>query len=333
MKINARRAVVVALGVILAGVGGWKLYGSLRKPRRAASELVAVREGPIENTVDATGSVAPLNRVEIKPPISGRIEKLVAEEGQKVQAGQVLAWMSSSDRAAILDAARARGPEELAKWQDSYKPTPIIAPLSGVVILRNVVVGQTVDAATVLYAMSDTLVVVAQVDESDIGRIHMAMPARVTLDSYPDRPVEGAVFEMLSEGKNVSNVIQYGVKVKVSPVPAYFRSQMTANVSFIVQRKPKALLIPASAVREAPGGGKQVMVPAGKGEPPVAREIKTGVESGESVEVLEGLAAGERVVVARARYIPQQGPQTSPLTMGGRPSSPSGQAPRSRKGQ
>jgi macrolide-specific efflux system membrane fusion protein len=216
----------------------------------------------------------------------------------------------------------------MKKWQDAYKPTPIVAPLSGVVILRNVVVGQTVDSPNVLFAMSDELVVIAQVDESDIGRIHEGMTARITLDSYPDKAVEGKVFDILYEGKNVSNVIQYNVKIKVAPVPAFFRSQMTANVSFIIERKPKALLIPAAAVREMGGGVKQVMVPTAPGKPPESREIKTGVESGESVEVLSGLEAGDKVVVARARYVPQQGPQSSPLMMGGRPSGPSGQAPK-----
>src|SRR6185369_15253119 len=101
------------------------------------------------------------NRVEIKPPISGRIEQLLVEEGQKVQAGQILAWMSSTDRAAILDAARAQGPEVFAKWQDDYKPTPVVSPLSGVVILRNVVVGQTVDSSIVVYALADVLMAYA----------------------------------------------------------------------------------------------------------------------------------------------------------------------------
>ena len=325
---------IVSVVLVCAALGGaaYALKKTLGKPKRPAADVIPVKQGPIENTVDATGSVAPLNRVEIKPPISGRIEQLVVEEGDRVKAGQVLAWMSSSDRAAILDAARAQGPEELKHWQDAYKPTPIVAPLSGVVILRGVVVGQTVDPATVLYAMSDQLVVVAQVDESDVGRVHLDMPARITLDSYPDKPVEGKVFDILYEGKNVSNVIQYGVKIKVSPVPAFFRSQMTANVSFIVQRKPNALLIPAAAVRDLPGGSKQVMMPGGEGQQPVAREIQTGVESGDSVEVVEGLSAGDKVLVARKRYVPQQGPQTSPLTMGGRPSSPSGQAPRKKGG-
>lgn len=321
---------IAAACAVLAGAG-WGLYKTLRKPKRPKADVVTVREGAIENTVDATGSVAPLNRVEIKPPISGRIEQLVVDEGDSVKAGQVLAWMSSSDRAAILDAARAQGPEELKHWQDAYKPTPIVAPLSGVVILRNVVVGQTVDPSTVLYAMSDTLVVIAQVDESDIGHVRMGMPARITLDAYPDRPVEGKVFDILYEGKNVSNVIQYGVKIKVQPVPRFFRSQMTANISFIVERKPQATLIPAAAVKDLPGGGRQVLVPGPEGEPPVAKDIKTGLESGESVEVLEGLEPGDKVLVARTRYVPQRGPESSPLMMGGKRGSgaqPSGQAPR-----
>lgn len=316
----------------LAAAGGffaWKSCGG--KPARKGGEVVVVREGPIENTVDATGSVVALNRVEIKPPIAGRMEQLLVDEGARVKAGQIMAWMSSSDRAAILDAARAQGPEELKHWQDAYKPTPIVAPLSGAVILRNFVVGQTVDNS-VLYAIADTLIILAQVDESDIGRIHEGMPVRITLDSYPDRVVQGKVFDILFEGRNVSNVIQYYVKIKVEPVPEYFRSQMTANVSFIIEKKPKALLIPSSAVRDAGGGVKQVMVPSGEGEPPVSREIKTGVESGESVEVLSGLEAGDKVLVARARYVPQQGPQSSPLTMGGRPSGPSGQAPKQKRG-
>lgn len=311
---------LLVVGILLiaggAGYGLWSWLGTSGKPKRSFDAVVA-KEGPIESTVDATGSVLPLNRVEIKPPIGGRVEQLLVEEGQRVQAGQILAWMSSSDRAAILDAARAQGPEELKRWQDVYKPTPIVAPLSGVVILRNVVVGQQVDAGTVLFAMSDKLVVVAQVDESDVGRVRRGMPAKITLDSFPDRSVEGKVFDILFEGKNVSNVIQYGVKVAVEPVPEWFRSQMTANVSFVLSRKANAVLVPAAAVRES-GGAKQVLVPGAPGAAPQTKTVRTGVESGDMVEILEGLSAGDKVLIARARYVPQQGVQSSPLTMGGR---------------
>src|SRR5262249_847261 len=162
----------------------------------------------------------------IKPPIGGRIEKLLVDEGDRVSAGQILGWMSSTDRAAIMDAARSQGPEELKHWEDSYKPTPIVAPLAGTLLLRNVVVGQTVDPTTVIYAMSDKLIVKADVDETDIGRVRLGMAARVTLDSYPNEPINGTVFQILYEGVNTSNVITYGVKIEPKSVPPFFRSQM-----------------------------------------------------------------------------------------------------------
>ena len=326
---NAFRTLTAA--ALVAAVGGAAWFGCKKKPAQKAVRTVKAEIGPIEATVEATGSVAPLNRVEIKPPIAGRIERLLVDEGARVKEGQILAWMSSSDRAAILDAARAKGPEELKHWEDAYKATPIIAPLSGVIILNNVVVGQTVDPSVVIYAMSDKLIVIGQVDESDIGRVHIGMPARITLDAYPNRATDGKVFDILYEGKNVSNVITYGVKVSANKTPDFFRSQMTANISFIVKRKEDALLIPAVAVKETSDGLKQVSV-LGPGGVPMTKEVKTGIETDEKVEVVEGLSEGDKVVLASAKYVPQQPPATSPLTMGGRPGSANfGQAPKPRK--
>lgn len=318
--------------LIILSAGIWALTKSSSHPKRGIERVATATEGSIEESVEATGSVSPLNRVEIKPPIQGRIEKLLFDEGDTTKAGHILAWMSSSDRAAILDAARAKSLEELRHWEDAYKPTPIVAPLSGVIILRNVVVGQTVDPSTILFAMSDSLIVTAQVDESDIGKIHVGMPARITLDAYSDRSVEGKVFDILYEGKNVSNVIQYGVKIRPLQVPSYYRSQMTANVSFIVNKKDHAILVPAKAVRENTDGTKQVLVPGPNGKP-VPQEVKTGIESEERIEIISGLASGDKVLLMQGRYIPQQAPQSSPLTFGGRSqsSSNSGQAPRPRR--
>jgi HlyD family secretion protein len=204
-----------------------------------------------------------------------------------------------------------------------------VAPQSGVIILNNVVEGQTIDPTVVIYAMSDVLIVVGQVDESDIGRIHVGMPARVVLDSYPDKKDQAKVFDILYEGKNVSNVIQYSVKLKLDKVPAYYRSQMTANISFIVKRKAKALLVPASAVREK-DGAKQVLVPNPEpGGRDIWREVKTGIENDTSVEIVSGLAEGDTVLIRQARYVPQAAPASSPLTQSpGRPGGPSGAAPR-----
>ncbi len=301
----------------LLAVAAWYSLTHLVKRRPVELPSVTVTEGPIEQAVASTGTVAPLNRVEIKPPISGRIEKILIDEGRKVKSGEVLAWMSSSDRAAILDAARSQGPAASKHWEDAYKPTPIAAPLSGIIILKNVVVGQTVDPSSILFAMSDHLIVMAQVDESDIGHIHAGMTAWITLDAYPNEKVEGAVTDILYEGKNVSNVITYGVKVKPLKTPAFFRSEMTANISFIISKKDKALLLPLTAVQDVADGDKQVNV-AGPDGKPMLRSIKTGLENNEKTEIVSGLALGEKVLITNAKYAPQQGAKASPLTSGRR---------------
>jgi multidrug efflux pump subunit AcrA (membrane-fusion protein) len=155
------------------------------------------------------------------------------------------------------------------------------------------------------------------------------MPSRITLDSYPDKKDQAKVFDILYEGKNVSNVIQYQVKIKLDKIPSYYRSQMTANISFILNRKEKALLVPAGAVRDK-DGVKQVLTPSPEpGGKDVWREVKTGIENDTSVEILSGLAAGDTVLIRQARYVPQVAAASSPLTMGGaRPGGPSGAAPR-----
>ena len=314
-----KRAIIAVLVVAAVGGGIWKWQsssGASGRGRAGGGKTVAAEVGPIEQSIDATGSVLPLNRVEIKPPVSGRIDQLLVEEGDHVKQSQLVAWISSSDRNAILDAARAQGPEQLKKWEDAYKPTAVFASLPGEVILKNVVPGQAVDAGTVLYAVADTLIVTASVDESDIGKVRIGQSARIRLDSFPEESVEGKVFDILYEGKNVSNVITYGVKVRPVKVPPFFRSQMTANVSFLIRRKEDAVLVPAAAVKDGANGKRVVSVPGADGKPET-REVKTGIETDEKIEIVEGLAEGDKVLLAQGKYVAQKAPESSPLSFTG----------------
>lgn len=313
-----KKGLFLVVALLLLGGGLYAYLSAKNKAKRSdrGTQTVQAHVGSIEDTVEATGEVMPLNRVEIKPPIGGRIEKLLVDEGARVSSGQILGWMSSTDRAAILDAARSQGPEELKHWEDTYKPTPIVAPLAGTIILRNVVVGQTVDATTVIYAMSDKLIVKADVDETDIGRVKLGMASVITLDSYPNEPIQGTVFQILYEGINTSNVITYGVKIEPKTVPPFFRSQMTANISLIANKKDNVVLLPEAALQPSPSGERQVMVPGPDGKP-VARTVLVGLETGDQAEITSGVSDGEQVLIMRKRYAPQQAASQSPLVMGG----------------
>ena len=131
-----RKWVVAIVSLVVVGA-----IAGVIVSRRNATPVTSYREAPvkrgkIEVSVVSTGVVQPENRLEIKPPIAGRVEQVLTREGQKVRKGQILAWMSSNERAALLDAARAKGPEEVARWEELYRATPILAPISGTIILR-----------------------------------------------------------------------------------------------------------------------------------------------------------------------------------------------------
>lgn len=279
--------------LVLAGAGVW---WTKRTPAGPAHREVMVTRDTLQSSILTTGDVRPRNRLLIKPPIAGRAESILVREGDAVKKGQILAWMSSTERAALLDAARAKGSDEVARWEDLYKPTPLVAPVAGLVIARNVEPGQTVTAADAVLIMSDRLILKAQVDETDVGQVRLGQPVRVVLDAYPREPLRGRVEHIAFEAKTVNNVTIYEVDVLPEDVPAFMRSGMTANLTFRVAERENTLVLPVSAVKGV-GDAARVLIPVAGGAAE-ERAVRTGLSDGKRVEILEGLAEGDRVLVA-----------------------------------
>lgn len=305
------KKIIISAIVVAFVSAGIYFFSRPEKNEAKKYEQAIASFGLIKEFVETTGQIQPLNRVEILPPSSGRIEKIFIEEGTNVKAGDILALMSSQDRVAILDSARAMGEKEYQEWQDTYKPIKIIAPIDGRVILRNIVEGQTVGASTVLFAMSDMLITVASIDESDIGKIKVGQLAFITLDAYPDITVKGRVFQILDEGHNNSNVIIYKVKMKMENTPSFFKSQMTANIKIMVSSGRKALLIPSSAVIYSKDGKTYVITGFDKKGQPLQKEIKIGLENEGKTEVKQGIEDGEKIFFEVRTYKAQSRDETS----------------------
>lgn len=282
---------------------------------------IPVKRGTIDVTILATGTVAPENRLEIKPPIAGRVEQVLSDEGDEVKQGQVLGWMSSTERAALLDAARARGPAELKRWEEFYNPTPILAPIDGTIILKNVQQGQTFAGTDALFVMSDRLTVKAQVDETDIAQVSLKQNAKITLDAYPQKEFPAHVDKIAYDATTVNNVTTYIIDVLPDQPPEVLRSGMTANVNFLVDSKPDVLLIPSEAVKKKEGK-TTVLLKQGRGKP-MEREVTTGLNDGKKTEVVSGLAEGDTVLVAQFKA-GGAGQNASPFSPMGRPRSGGG---------
>lgn len=259
-----------------------------------------VSSANIKEIIDTTGEVSALNRVEIKPSVAGRVDSLLVNEGDTVKKGQVLAYLSSSDRVAILDAVRANPDENLSDWENTYKSTPVISPMNGKIILRNVVEGQTISTSDILFALADELIVVASVDEADIGKIKNGQNAQITLDAYKDVTINGKVFQILEEGQNVSNVITYYVKIRPTKTPDFFKSLMTANIDITVSEKKNVAVIPWDSFQEDENGNTYVLT--GDNMQQTKHFIKTGILDGDNIEVVSGLAVGDKILIKRDNY-------------------------------
>lgn len=281
--------------LMAAVISAMLLPGCSGGAREASSIVLPVRD-TVTKYISTTGTVKPKNRLEINPTIAGRVESVLVVEGQHVNRGQTMAWMSSTERASLIDAARTQGDKELKYWESVYRPTPVVAPISGTVIVRSIEPGQTVTTSTVMLVLADRLVVKANVDETDIGSVKLGMRAELSLDSYPDVKVSGKVHHIAYESTVTNNVTMYVVDIAPDTIPQVFRSGMSATINIIETEKPNALLVPMSAVTME-GNYNYVLVETGKGAQPRRQNVTLGIVDNTMVEIVSGLTGNERLVV------------------------------------
>jgi membrane fusion protein, macrolide-specific efflux system len=292
--------------------------------RTATSEeetkVISPFMGSIRNIISTTGTVQPQNRLEIKPPLSGRIESVLVNEGDKVKVGQTLAMMSSIERAALLDSARAQGEEALKYWQEAYKPIPLIAPIDGEIIVRAVEPGQTITSSDAVLVISDRLIVRAQVDETDVGKVQLGQKASISLDAYPNTKIKAVVQHIYYESKIVNNVTMYEVDMIPDEVPAFFRSGMNANIDIMEKDKENILLIPIDAV-SSEKDGKYVFISQGAGKESKLHKVETGISDDKNIEIISGLSTKDKVLMTVQKYVPPKSKSAS----GSNPFTPFGQ--------
>ncbi|MFA6282168.1 MAG: efflux RND transporter periplasmic adaptor subunit, partial [Candidatus Omnitrophota bacterium] len=274
------------------------------KPSKVATEIVKEISpfvGTIESIISTTGTVLPKNRLEIKPPVSGRVEEVLVKEGEKVKAGQTVAWMSSTERAAMLDAATGQGEETLKYWKDVYKAISLISPINGEVIVATTQPGQTVATSDAVIVLSDKLIVRAQVDETDIGKIKLNQNANVTLDAYLGVQIKAKVEHIYYESETVNNVTIYKVDLVPEMTPDFFRSGMNATVDFTVMSKENVVLVPVASVRKDKNESYVLLKQSGS-ENPVKRVVELGITDDKNYEIISGLTIDDIVIVTTKKY-------------------------------
>src|SRR5438046_8569097 len=165
--------------------------------------------------------------------------------------------------AATLDSARAQVKQKQAalhQAQADLEHTIIRTPVDGVVVSRNVDVGQTVAAslqAPTLFTIAQDLSkmqVDTSMDEADVGRIVLGQKATFTVDAFPGRVFRGEVVQIRKAPQIVQNVVTYDVVVSAENLELKLLPGMTANVKVVTDQKADVLRIPNAALRFRPPG-------------------------------------------------------------------------------
>ena len=230
-------------------------------------------------------------------------------------------------KAAEGSIAQTRGAYSQA--QTNLKYATIKSPVDGIVVSRNVDVGQTVAASF----QTPTLFTIAQdltkmeidtsVDEADISRVKEGQPVSFTVDAYPEIRFKGTVTQIRNAPVITQNVVTYVVVIGVDNKDLRLKPGMTANVTIETARKENVLKLPSAALRFKPKGAKgtkdaadarekpagaeprkmkkeivQKVYLLGAENKPVAVQVKTGISNDGQVEVVEGtLKENDEVIV------------------------------------
>ncbi|HCF57698.1 MAG TPA: efflux RND transporter periplasmic adaptor subunit [Myxococcales bacterium] len=226
-------------------------------PQLFATEVAQARANLVSAQAGVKGAEAQLadSKRQFERSSSLAERKLVAQ----AEADSALAAMQSAEanlasNKAKLEQARAA----LERAQTNLAYTKIVSPIDGVVISRDVDVGQTVAAslqAPTLFTIAEDLrkmEVHTSVAESDVGRLAPEMKVEFTVDAFPGERFGGVVKEVRYSPTTVQNVVTYDAVVSVENPELKLRPGMTADVSFLIEEQADVLMVPNAALRFRP---------------------------------------------------------------------------------
>jgi HlyD family secretion protein len=184
---------------------------------------------------------------------AARYEQAVAQVGQSQAA-----LASSKAKVDQAKAAVAQAQAQLQQSQLNLDHSIISSPIDGVVVSRNVDVGQTVAAslqAPTLFTIANDLTkmqVLASIDEADVGQVRPGIKANFSVDAYPGETFSGDISQLRLNAQTAQNVVTYSAVIDVSNPDLKLRPGMTANITVPVARRDNALTVPNAALRFKP---------------------------------------------------------------------------------
>ena len=208
---------------------------------------------------------------------------------------------------AQAEANVAQDKANLKQLEEQLSYTDIVSPIDGIVLSRDVEMGDAVSSilvlgssATLVMTLGDTseVYVKGKVDESDIGKVYLGQPARIKVESFKDRTFNGKVTKIAPLGVEKDNVTTFEVRVSIDNATGELKAMMTANAEIILDEHKNVLMIPEGAIMYDKDKNASVEVPEPHGKDGKRKvEVKVGISNGAKTELLSGLKEGQQVVL------------------------------------
>jgi HlyD family secretion protein len=312
----------VKKGQLLAQLDKVEIEAQVEQSRAAvesAEASLASSEADYERAkVDAEGPDVPLLKRAYDRAIGMAKEGVVStsalEDAEKNYELALNKQNVSKAQATVLKAkiAQSRGQlgqdrANLKQLEEQLSYTDIESPLDGVVLSRDVEMGDAVSSilvlgssATLVMTLGDTssVYVKGKVDESDIGKVYLGQPARIKVESFKDKTFNGVVTKISPMGVEKDNVTTFEVRVSINNPGGELKAEMTANAEIILEEHKSVLQIPEGAIIYDKDKKASVEVPeasAKDGKKKIA--VNIGISNGAKTELLSGLKEGDQVVL------------------------------------
>ncbi len=201
----------------------------------------------------------------------------------------------------------AQDQANLKQLEEQLSYTDIISPIDGIVLSRDVQMGDAVSSilvlgssATLVMTLGDTseVYVKGKVDESDIGKVYLGQRARIKVESFKDKTFDGKVTKISPMGVEKDNVTTFEVRVSIQNPGGELKAEMTANAEIILEEHKAVLQIPEGAILYDKDKKASVEIPNPKGKEGKDKiAVNIGISNGAKTEVLSGLKEGDQVVL------------------------------------
>src|SRR5882672_9829202 len=312
----------VKQGELLAELDKVQLEASLRAAQanyQAAQAAKDSSEATLErNKVDAEGPDVPFLKLNMERAEQmfkdGVMSKSLVEDAEKnyqlalnkqVSAQRNLAVSRAEIAKAVAQEAQAKA--ALENTEEDLRNSTIISPIDGLVLSRDVNVGDAVSSilvlgsqATLIMTLGDVSEVYVQgkVDEADIGKVYLNQAARIVVESFKDKKFTGKVTKISPLGKEKDNVTTFEVRVSISNPGGELKANMSANAEILLEEKKNVLMAPEAAMIYDKDRKAKIEIPDPKGPNGKKKvSVKLGISNGVKTEIVSGLNEKQKVVL------------------------------------